>query len=281
MSHQQQEILKQYASPEARSFYRHVMGAGSENMHYGLYHRHTTSMLEALNASTQRLLEMALTMVEPGSLKEILDLGAGAGGPAKCLISWTKARMTCVDLGAGPLQNLEKWAQAENLSAQLRTFNGSFQELPASWSGAFDLVWSQDALCHATDRLAVFAEAKRVLRPQGAFVFSDILLADNAPNNQAQAFTSVNAVLNLGTRQKYIQDLYQAGFMDIRCEDWTSHLPMNFKRMQQQIQSLGPDLLQAGVGLEKIESFSQALEQRLRWSSGQVLNWCAFLGKAA
>jgi sarcosine/dimethylglycine N-methyltransferase len=270
-------ILDQYSSPGGRSLYRHVMGDGGDHIHYGLYNDDKTTMHNALTASSRRLLEMAWTYVDRVSLKKIVDLGAGAGGPAKCLLSWTDASMTCVDLGKPALQALELWAQAANLSSRLDTFNGSFNALPSTWTAYFDLVWSQDALCHATDRLAVFSEAKRVLRPGGAFVFSDILLAEDAPQAHAQAFTAVNAVQNLGTSHDYTRDLQQAGFTEIRSEDWTSHLPMNFQRMLQQIERLRPAMLHEGVSAEMIDRFATALEQRLRWPAGRVLQWCAYL----
>ena len=277
ISSQQQRILDQYASPAGRSLYRHVMGDGGDHIHYGLYQDEKLPMREALSASCRRLLDMALARIAPASLKDILDLGAGAGGPAKCLLSWTDARVTCVDLGGPPLQALERWAATADLSSRLRILNGSFHDLPSDWSEGFDLVWSQDALCHAADRAAVFAEAKRVLRPGGAFVFSDILLAEDAPQEHARAFTAVNAVQNLGTRPTYLRELREAGFRDILCEDWTSHLPMNFQRMRQQIERLRPDLLEEGVGAETIDRFAEALEQRLRWPAGSVLNWDACL----
>lgn len=253
------------------------MGDGGDHIHYGLYRDSGTPMLEALSAACRRLLDLALTRIERASLKDILDLGAGAGGPAKCLLSWTDARMTCVDLGGPPLLALERWAEAGNLSSRLRTVNGSFHDLPPAWTGGFDLIWSQDALCHAADRLAVFSEARRVLRAGGAFVFSDILLAGDAPLEHAQAFTAVNAVQNLGTPEAYSRELQQAGFAEIGCEDWTSHLPMNFLRMRQQIDRWRPNMLREGVSAETIDRFANALDQRLDWPAGAVLMWRAYL----
>lgn len=277
---QQRRILDQYASPAGRSLYRHVMGDGGDHIHYGLYRDSGTPMPEALAASSRRLLEMASTLIDRASLKEILDLGAGAGGPAKCLLSWTDARMTCVDLGGPPLEDLERWAEAAALSSRLRTWKGSFSALPPAWTAGFDLVWSQDALCHAADRGAVFSEARRVLRPGGALVFSDILLAEDAPQEHARAFTAVNAVQNLGTPQAYSRELLQAGFIDLRWEDWTSHLPMNFRRMLQQIERRRLLMLREGVSMEVLDRFADALEQRLRWPAGAVLHWRACLGVA-
>lgn len=276
-SDRHRRILDQYATPAGRSLYRHVMGYGGDHIHYGLYQSHETTMPQALNASCRRLLEMALTRIDPSSLKDILDLGAGAGGPAKCLLSWTDASVTCVDLGGPPLQALEQWAESAHLSSRLRTYNASFHELPSTWTAGFDLVWSQDALCHAADRAAVFSEAKRMLRPGGVLVFSDILLAEDAPQEHAQAFTKVNAVQNLETRQAYLRQLREAGFTDVHCEDWTSHLPMNFLRMRQQVGRLRPVMLEEGVDAGTLDRFADALDQRLRWPAGSVLNWNAYL----
>ena len=274
---QQQRILDQYASPAGRSLYRHVMGDGGDHIHYGLYEDGSTPMREALAASSRRLLDLALNRLGHGSLNDILDLGAGAGGPAKCLLSWTGARVTCVDLGGPPLRDLERWAAAAGLSTRLRTHMGSFGELPPAWSGSFDLVWSQDALCHAGDRAAVFSEARRVLRPGGVLVFSDVLLAEDAPEDLARAFTAVNAVHRLGTPADYARDLRQAGFADIRCEDWSPHLPANFLRMRRQIDRLRPRMLEEGVEAGLLDRFAAALEERLRWPAGSVLQWRAYL----
>lgn len=274
---QQNRIQNQYVSPAGRSLYRHVMGDGSDHIHYGLYAHPKTSMIEALTGSSKRLLELALTRINRVDLKDILDLGAGAGGPAKCLLEWTNATLTCVDIGEQPMKDLESWAIQENLSSRLRTFIGSFEDLPPHWNSRFELVWSQDALCHASNRALVFSEVRRMLRTGGVFVFSDIFIAQNASQEHAKPFTSVNVVQNLGTPQEYVHGLHQAGFTDIYCEDWTSHLPANFLRMRQQIDRLRSEMLRDGVLEEQVDTFAESLEQRLRWPTGAVLNWRAYL----
>lgn len=280
---QQRRILDQYASPAGRSLYRHVMGDGGDHIHYGIYRDGDSDMpmREALEASCRRLLDLARSRLGQGGMREVLDLGAGAGGPAKCLLAWTDARLTCVDLGEAPLRDLEGWAAAEGVGARLRTHRGSFAELPGAWTGAFDVAWSQDALCHAADRAAVFAEARRALRPGGVLVFSDILLAEDAPEELARPFTAVNAVQNLGTPAAYLRDLEGAGFSDIRREEWTPHLAANFRRMRQQIDRHGARMLREEVGAELLEGFAKALDQRLNWAPGSVLKWQAYLASAA
>lgn len=47
--------------------------------------------------------------------------------------------------------------------------------LPAEWTTSFDLVWSQEAFCHAKSQINLLKEIKRVLKPGGAAVFTDIM----------------------------------------------------------------------------------------------------------
>lgn len=276
MTGQRERILEQYASPAGRSLYRHVMGDGSDHIHYGLYAGPGTPMREALPASCRRLLELALAHGDGTAPERILDLGAGAGGPAKCLAAWTRASLTCVDLCDAPLRDLDAWAESEGVASRLRTWRGSFAALPADWAGAYDLAWSQDALCHAPDRPAVFAEARRVLRPGGTFAFTDILLAEDAPEAEAAAFTAVNAVQHLGTPSGYLRELREAGFGPVATEDWTAHLPANFRRMRDQIDRFREAMLAEGVPAGNLDRFAEALDRRLRWAPGSVLTWRAF-----
>lgn len=270
-----QKINEQYSSSAGSLFYRYVMGDGSDHIHYGLYKEQNTRMLEAVQASTQRILDIAQGQLD-SEVKNIIDLGAGAGGATKCLLEWTKANICSVDIGSASLNTLDKWAKQQNLEHRLKTIHNSFQELPKNLEKQFDIVWSQDALCHSTNRLDVFKEAKRVLNPKGVFVFSDIFLAENLPKEKAEAFTKVNVIQNLSTIQEYSQTLKLAGFSEVKFEDWSSHFPMNFKRMHQQIEKYHQEMLEQGVPKGLIEGFKKALENRLTWEVGEVLCWGVF-----
>jgi SAM-dependent methyltransferase len=277
MNTQKEKILKQYSSSSGSAFYRCVMGAGSDHIHYGLYKNENSKMIEALEASCARLLELAKERIEINDSTEILDLGAGAGGPAKYVLAKTPAKVCCLDIGLDPLLKLEGWAKENNLSSRLSTSQCSFENLNRDWHLKFDLIWSQDALCHSANRAKVFSEVKRVLKPNGIFVFSDILLSENAPEEYAKAFTSVNAVQHLGTKQEYLNDLKVAGLKIVVCEDWSQKLEQNFRSMLEQLNTNKEEMLKAGVEPELIKDFSEALRNRLTWKSGTVLNWHAFV----
>lgn len=278
-SDQHSRVRDQYSPASGAVFYKCVMGDGGTDIHYGIYESESTSMREATKASTLRLLGMVNKILPWERIRRVVDLGSGSGGAAHVLASIYGVHVTCVDI----CEHHNRWnrrrAAELGLKDRIRTRKCSFEELPASWSARFDVVWSQEAICHAVDKSAVFSQASRVLRAGGVFVFSDIMLAENAPLDEAQAFTDVNAVLKLSTPTGCVQLLRNAGFQDVLYEDWTPFLAENFARMLKQIQMHYLQLTRDGVSAELLDRFSTALAKRLSWPSGSVMRWGAFVGK--
>lgn len=270
-------ILTQYSAVVGTVFYRTVMGDGAPVIHYGIYEDSSTSMRQATENATRRLLEIALRKSGTFPPKQIIDLGSGPGGSAHFLAQQTAATVTCVDLCAHHHRENETVATELGIHDQIRTWTGSFEKLPEDWSGKFDLAWSQEALCHATDKPAALREIRRVLRPGGVLVFSDILLSETAPTHEAKVFSNVNTITRLSTAQDHLRDLTAAGFTKTEHINRTPHLHENFRRMRSQIESNHDQLLAQGVPAALLESFATSLGQRLAWREGSVLEWGAFV----
>jgi SAM-dependent methyltransferase len=101
--------------------------------------------------------------------KHILELGCG-GGQSAVAFALKGAQVTAIDIAEGQL------AFARNLAVQHRAqvdfIRCGFDDLAPIASDSQDIVFSAFALMYAEDRLAVFREAHRVLKPGGIFVFS-------------------------------------------------------------------------------------------------------------
>jgi SAM-dependent methyltransferase len=274
-----QAIRDQYSPASGTVFYRTVMGDGAPVIHYGIYQNDGTSMREATETATRRLMEIARCRADRGPLRDIIDLGAGPGGPAHLLATATGAVVTCADLCEHHNRANEDAARALGIASRIHTWTGSFENLPADWSARFDLAWSQEALCHAQDKSAALREALRVLRPGGTFVFSDILLSPDAPPEDGAAFSKVNAVTRLSTAADHLRDLADIGFGEIEHHDWTTHLNENFRRMRIQIDDHRAQLLADGVPAGLLDRFAASLDQRIAWPAGSVLQWAAFAGR--
>jgi sarcosine/dimethylglycine N-methyltransferase len=270
-------ILAQYSAEVGTTFYRTVMGDGAPVIHYGIYQEPSTSMQQATENATRRLLEIALQKSGSFPPSEIIDLGSGPGGSAHYLAKRTAATITCVDLCPHHNRENETLAATLGIPDRIQTWTGSFEKLPEDWSGKFDLAWSQEALCHATDKAAALREIRRVLRPGGVLVFSDILLSETAPAQEAHVFSKVNALTQWSTAKDHLRDLTGAGFIEAEHIDWTPQLQENFRRMRSQIEVNRAPLMAQGVPAALLESFATSLDQRLAWRDESVLEWGVFV----
>jgi 2-polyprenyl-6-hydroxyphenyl methylase/3-demethylubiquinone-9 3-methyltransferase len=102
--------------------------------------------------------------------KAVLDLGCAGGFMAEALAR-RGAVVTGIDPAAGAIAAARAHAAAEGLA--IRYDVGAGEALPYA-DGAFDAVVCVDVLEHVEDLGRVLAEARRVLRPGGWFLFDTI-----------------------------------------------------------------------------------------------------------
>ena len=106
----------------------------------------------------------------------MLDLGSGKGAAARHLAERYGCHVTCFNLGRNQNAHNLMEARAAGLEDLVDAVAGNFNAgLPAEWTASFDVVWSQEALCHANKQRAVLAEVMRVLKPGGVIIFTDIM----------------------------------------------------------------------------------------------------------
>lgn len=109
----------------------------------------------------------------------VLDIGCGAGGPAIVLAGQLgAAEVVAVDVEAQLLTRAAASARRAGCAERITFQLVEPGPLPFA-DGAFDLVFSKDALIHVADKGALYAEVLRVLRPGGGFAASDWLGDDH------------------------------------------------------------------------------------------------------
>lgn len=106
---------------------------------------------------------------------EVLDLGSGFGGPARYLAETYGCRVEGVDVEAGMVRAAtylsSRWlgpADGVNFTA------AGALELPFP-DAVFDLVWMQHVAMNIADRVRLYEEIRRVLRPGGRLATYDVL----------------------------------------------------------------------------------------------------------
>lgn len=149
----------------------------------------------------------------------VLDAGAGTGyaGP-RLKARYPQARLVQLDLALAMLQRgrrlLPWWRRLPGLGGGPARVCGDLEALPLA-AEQVDMVWSNLTLQWCTDPDRVFSEVRRVLRPQGLFMFTtfgpDTLKEVRQAFSGADGYTHVNRFIDMHD----IGDaLIRAGFAD-------------------------------------------------------------------
>ncbi|WP_428242695.1 methyltransferase domain-containing protein [Gynuella sp.] len=269
------QVLEQYDSPQGRAFYQQVMGDSGFNIHYGIYPSENETMKTASENIIRHLLELAQQRGVHLPQASVLDLGSGTGGAAHYLAEHFGCQVTCVNIS--PEQNKINRKQAQELGIDdlIKIEECSFDHLPENWSGQFDLVWSEEAFCHAEHKDSVIKEAWRVLKPGGVLVFSDIM--EGMQNQDTHTFSDRNAIRDLASPSDYIRLCMANGFYQLSYQDLSHHLPINFRKMIDQIDQNYDRLVENGVSSKYADNFRQSLNDRVNAAFQGNFSWGSFV----
>ena len=107
--------------------------------------------------------------------RHVLEIGSGLGAAAIALVETYGARSVLgVDVELHLVEHSHERAAAAGLEERIRFQLVNPGPLPFE-DGAFDMVFSKDAIVHIPDKAACYAEVLRTLRPDGVFAGSDWL----------------------------------------------------------------------------------------------------------
>ena len=153
--------------------------------------------------------------------KAVLDLGCGTGGITTFLAeTYRPASIVGVDIDRGLIERATGRAAAAGLGESVTFRTVTPGPLPFA-DGAFDLVFSKDAMVHIEDKEALFAEIFRILRPGGGVAASDWMSASDGPFSAAMAYYLEAEGLGFGMASpaRYRAAMAEAGFRDIGMTD--------------------------------------------------------------
>lgn len=153
-----------------------------------------------------RLKEHMHSLLGDESNLEALDLGCGTGLYGSVLKPWTR-RLVGVDISAVML------AEAKRKGVYDELVQGELIETLGIITEPYDLVIAMDVLVFFGDLAPIFEHVKKILRPQGLFIF-DLEKADESHRWQLHIFG--NYVHSRG----YITELAgRHGFSELLCEE--------------------------------------------------------------
>jgi|TARA_B110000977_G_scaffold193168_1_gene267750 sarcosine/dimethylglycine N-methyltransferase len=275
------KVLEQYDEQITRSFYQCVMGGGGHDIHFGIYKNETDGVKESSQHTTEWMMaqmEWAKT-ITPGM--HVLDLGSGHGGGSHAMAQKFGCKVTGYNLGPGQNSlNMERCAElgiSHLVDAQVGNINNP---LPQEWTNKFDAVWSCEVLCHAGDKVSLFKELVRCLKPGGVFVFSDIMGADGADEAALKGFTDRNATTFMGRPSMYIDFVKEAGFKYVTWWDGSNHLERYFRNMLSQIANNRTEMNAKGISDQYLDNWVSSLTERadIQQEKG-VFAWGVFVAR--
>ena len=170
-------------------------------------HLHAMDMLHMGGlAATDALAEMA--HLHAG--QQMLDVGAGVGGPARRMAHKYGARVWGVELSETMYQTAVALTALVGLQNQVQFKQGSALALPFA-DGAFDVVVMQHVAMQIAEKDQLFGECVRVLKPGGVLALHEIFVGDGGPPHFPLAWATDPAMSALETLEACTARLAQLG----------------------------------------------------------------------
>ncbi len=169
---------------------------------------------------------VAFTMIKEGDV--VIDLGSGAG--IDCFLASKKVgsqgKVIGIDMTSKMIEKAKENAKKGNFT-NVEFILGEIENLPVKENFA-NIVISNCVINLSPDKQKVFDEIYRVLKENGCFIVSDIVLLDNLPEeikNSSEAYTACLAGAIL--KEEYIRIIENAGFKNIKVIE-EKKLPINY-----------------------------------------------------
>jgi sterol 24-C-methyltransferase len=114
-----------------------------------------------------------------GAKTKILDCGCGIGGPMRNISKFTGADITGITLNQYQVDRGNEILKTSfpELKGKCRSVQGDFMNMPFE-SESFDAAYAIEATCHAPDRVGVYSEIYRVLKPGSIFAVYEWCMTD-------------------------------------------------------------------------------------------------------
>jgi len=173
----------------------------------------------------------------------VLEVASGAGGPSLYLAQTTRCRVTGIDANENGVATATEMATKSGQRERV-TFKvvNATAELPFA-DNSFDALLCIDSMNHFPNRLDVFKEWHRVLRPGGRALFTDpVVITGPVTNDELALRSSIGLFLFVppGANDRFID---QAGFRLVQQEDVSDNAALVSGRWHQSRQAHRDDLL--------------------------------------
>lgn len=146
-----------------------------------------------------------------------IDIGCGVGGPLRNIAKFSGAKIVGLNNNDYQITRARRIAEASGLTGQASYLKGDFMNIPVP-EATFDAAYAIEATCHAPDRVGVYSQIFKALKPGGKFatyewVMTELYDAQN-PRHKAdkEGIERGNGLPDLESIEVVVQALRDAGF---------------------------------------------------------------------
>ena len=150
----------------------------------------------------------------------LLDVGSGIGGPARYMARRFGCSVTGIDLTAEFCEVARHLTRLLGLEAKIHIETGDALKMPFA-DTSFDGAYSMNVSMNIADKAALYAEIRRVLRPGGWLMLSELAQGPGGPLDYPTPWAATAASSFLSTPEETRRGLEAAGFEILQFRDAT------------------------------------------------------------
>ncbi len=240
------------------------------NLHMGFFEAPD----EPLAGAQMRVKQSIAELLELRTGRRLIEVACGVGTTAIHLAETTGASVDATNISETQLAEARERASAQGLSNRVNFTFGDYHQLDAA-AQSYDGWLCQEALLYAHDRQQVFAEARRVVRPGGRIVFTDLTLSHALPQSERESLMTDIKAPHLWSMAQYDAFVGRLEMPLVARHEWGPHAARTFKSVAQNIQAKR-DHLVTMVGEEAVRQAEFRIDRQYRLASTGHLGWCLY-----
>ena len=240
------------------------------SLHMGLF----SEPGEPLPVAQERLKSCLARAAALKAGQRVMEAACGEGATALYLARNYDVHVHATNISEAQLAEAGSRARAEGLADKVSFAFADYHDLGGP-PDLYDCWMCQEALLYAADRARVFSEARRVVKPGGRIVFSDLTLSGALPRNERQGFASDIRAPHLWQMEDYESLFAQMRFRIIERRDWSSNVAMTFAAVARNLAALRADFAQR-IGEEAVRGTEFRIARQLDMARAGHLGWCFY-----
>lgn len=226
----------QHLAPHSNHVFYEYTTLGTSNIHFGKWDNidldQEGAYGKASDAMTDYMLKTALELLGNPDKATYVDLGSGSGGAAvrNLTLCSNIAKASCVNLCDEQNATALKSATDAGVGDRFEVVTTTYDETPFP-NNTFDFAFSQDAYVHSFSKTKSYAEALRIVKPGGVFIFCDLMAGtgEGVTEEQYQTFAQTNMVNDFLNPADNVKACEAAGWTDVKYIDLTADIKTSFQ----------------------------------------------------